>query len=61
MKNCVMHGNHRVNGLWDKMKSFKQIKEESQSKSLPVIKKKGYIPAGFIPSLDTKLSGKKKP
>lgn len=41
------------------MKTLKRIKEESQSKVPPVVKKKGYIPKGFIPPLDTKQAGKK--
>jgi hypothetical protein len=42
------------------MKTLKQIREESSTKSSPVVKKKGYIPAGFVPKLDTKSPGIKK-
>jgi hypothetical protein len=41
------------------MKRLKQIREESSGKVSPVVKKKGYIPAGFVPQLDTKPIKKK--
>ena len=40
------------------MKKFKQIKEAAQSKSSPVVKKKGFIPKGFVTPLDTKPTSK---
>lgn len=41
------------------MKTLKQIKEESKSKSSPVVKKKGFIPHGFVPQIEIPKSSNK--
>jgi hypothetical protein len=41
------------------MKRLKQIREESESKVPPVVKKKGFIAKGFVPPIETKPAGKK--